>query len=86
MIDCIITRASEIGKDALIQLNQSLTAAASEGDHQAVGKLIDDGAFVDWIASAGSTSCNGSALHCASRHGHEQTVRSLLEVGRVELC
>jgi ankyrin repeat protein len=85
VIGCIITRATEIGRDALIKLNQSLIAASAEGDHQAVGKLIDDGAFVDWIAAAGSTSGNGSALHCASRHGHEEAVRLLLEVCVVEL-
>ena len=70
------------------QMCQSLVAAATEGDTQAVCKLIDDGAVVDWVAAPASIGSNdhskrsivGSALHCASRHGHEETVRCLLEV------
>ena len=72
----------------VLQMNQSLVAAASEGDTQAVCKLIDDGAVVDWVAAPASVGSNdhgkrsivGSALHCASRYGHEESVRCLLEV------
>ena len=72
----------------VLQMCQSLVAAATEGDTQAVCKLIDDGAVVDWIAASTSISSSenykknnvGSPLHCASRHGHEESVRCLLEV------
>ena len=75
--------ASGLGRDTLFQLNQSLVAAAAEGDCDAIGKLVDDGAEVDWISTAGSSSnsssSSGAALHCASRHGHEEAARLLLE-------
>jgi len=76
---------SGLGRDTLFQLNQSLVAAAAEGDCDAIGKLVDDGADVDWISTAGSSggsgggSSSGAALHCASRHGHEEAARLLLE-------
>jgi len=78
---------SGLGRDTLFQLNQSLVAAAAEGDCDSIGKLVDDGADVDWISTAGSSggsgsgggSSSGAALHCASRHGHEEAARLLLE-------
>jgi hypothetical protein len=78
----------DIGSSIVLKLNQSLVTAASEGDAQTVVKLIDDGAVVDWIAASTSISSSenykknnvGSPLHCASRHGHEESVRCLLEV------
>jgi hypothetical protein len=68
----------------MLRLNQSLVSAAAEGDSQVICKLIDDGACVDWFAASGSSS-SGSALHCASRYGHEEIVRMLLEVNIVML-
>jgi hypothetical protein len=69
-----------LGSDVILRLNQSLVASAAEGDSQAICKLIDDGACVDWFAAAGINSGSGAALHCASRNGHEDAVRMLLEV------
>ncbi len=78
----------DIGSSIVLKMNQSLVTAASEGDARTLVKLIDDGAVVDWIASATSIGSSdnykknnvGSPLHCASRHGHEDSVRRLLEV------
>jgi hypothetical protein len=69
----------------MLRLNQRLVSAAAEGNSQVICKLIDDGACVDWFAAAGNSSSSGSALHCASRHGHEEIVRMLLEVNIVML-
>jgi hypothetical protein len=71
---------SELGASTLLELNQKLVHAAFEGNSEEVGKLIDDGAAVDWVAPAGRNSSTGTALHCASRRGHEETVKVLLQV------
>lgn len=63
-----------------MKLNQDLVAAAAEGGSDTVDKLINDGADIDWVPSAGSGSGIGTALHRASRNGHEDVVRILLEV------
>jgi hypothetical protein len=70
----------ELGAGALLELNQKLVHSAFEGNSEEVGKLIDDGADVDWVAPAGHNSSTGTALHCASRRGHEETVNVLLQV------
>ena len=54
--------------------------SAFEGNSEEVAKLIDDGAAVDWVAAAGRNGSTGTALHCASRRGHEETVKVLLQV------
>ena len=86
----------------LVKLNEGLVAAAAEGSIEGICKLIDDGADVDCIAPAGNGSsggtpialpsvffCNiltGTALHQASRYGHEDAVRALIEVARLVQC
>jgi hypothetical protein len=71
----------ELGRDTLLALNGRLIAAAAEGDCQAIGELLDDGAVVDWTAPGSSSSSSvGTALHLACRNGHEAAVKLLLEV------
>jgi hypothetical protein len=72
----------ELGSDLLIKLSRDLVSAAAEGNSEGVCKLIDDGADMDWIWTAGS---GGAAIHRAARNGHEDVVRILLEVHRMNV-